>query len=61
MSFLESEKQQEGHHKTEKTHSFGQSKTQNGVREKLLFEWWISGIANDEWSENCSNSSSYIL
>lgn len=48
MSFLEGEEQQEGHHKTEKTHGFRQSETQDGVREKLLFERWISGVTNDE-------------
>lgn len=28
---LESEQQQEGHHKTEKSHGFGQGETQDGV------------------------------
>jgi hypothetical protein len=28
---LESEQQQEGHHKTEKSHSFGQGETQDGI------------------------------
>jgi hypothetical protein len=28
---LECEQQQESHHKTEKTHSFGQGEAQNGV------------------------------
>lgn len=31
LNTLESEEKQEGHHKTEKTHSFRQSETQNGV------------------------------
>lgn len=53
---LECEQQQEGHHKTEKSHSFGQGEAQNGVWEQLLFEWWISGVANDEWTENCSDT-----
>lgn len=54
---LECEQQQEGHHKTEKTHSFGQGEAQDSVWEQLLFEWWISGVANDEWTEHCSDSS----
>lgn len=61
MNFLESEEQQERHHQTEKTHGFGQSESQNGVREKLLFEWWISGIADDERSKNCSNTSTCFV
>jgi len=28
---LEGEQQEEGHHKTEETHGFGQSESQNGV------------------------------
>jgi len=28
---LESEEEEEGHHKTEETHGFGQSESQNGV------------------------------
>lgn len=35
---LESEQQQESHHKTEKSHSFRQGETQDSVREQLLFE-----------------------
>lgn len=54
---LESEQQQEGHHKTEKSHSFRQGEAQNGVWEQLLFEWWVSGVANDEWTEHCSDTS----
>lgn len=53
---LESEQQQEGHHKTEKSHSFRQGEAQDGVWEQLLFEWWISGVANDEWTEHCSDT-----
>lgn len=54
---LESEQQQESHHKTEKSHSFGQGETQDSIWEQLLFEWWISGITNDEWTEYCSDTS----
>lgn len=54
---LESEQQQESHHKTEKSHSFGQGETQDGIWEQLLFEWWISGVANDERPEYCSDTS----
>ena len=46
--FLEGEEQHEGHHQTEETHGFGQSKSQDGVREELLFQTRISGIGNDE-------------
>jgi len=59
MSSLECEEQQERHHETEKTHGFGQSESQDGVGEKLLFKWWISGITDDERSENCSNTSTW--
>jgi len=54
---LESEQEQESHHKTEKSHSFRQGETQDGIWEELLFEWWISGIADDEWTEYCSDTS----
>jgi len=59
MNSLESEEQQEWHHETEKTHGFGQSESQDGIGEKLLFKWWISGIADDERSEHCSNTSTW--
>lgn len=59
LNTLESEEKQEGHHKTEKTHSFRQSETQNGVWEQLLFEWWISGVTDDEGTEDWSNTSTY--
>lgn len=35
---LESEEQQEGHHKTEETHSLREGKAQDGVREQLLLQ-----------------------
>ena len=46
--FLEGEEQHERHHQTEETHGFGQSKTQDGIREQLLFQARVSGIGNDE-------------
>merc|ERR1719183_1393373 len=54
---LESEENQESNHQTEETHSFGQSKTKNGVGEKLLFQGWVSGITNDKRTEHSSNTS----
>ena len=41
---LKCEEEQERHHKTEETHSFGQSEPKNGIREKLLFEGWVPVI-----------------
>lgn len=35
---LESEEEQESHHKTEKTHSFRKGETQDSVGEQLLFQ-----------------------
>lgn len=53
---LEGEEQQEGHHKTEKTHGFRQGETQDGIGEQLLLERWVPGITDDERTEHCSNS-----
>ena len=54
---LKSEQKQKGHHKTEKTHSFRQSETQNGVWKELLFQWWITGVSDNEGTEDRSNTS----
>lgn len=59
MMFLESEQKQKGHHKTEKTHSLWQGETQDGIWEELLFQGWVPGVANDEGTEHCSDSSSW--
>lgn len=53
---LESEEQQEGHHQTEQTHGFGQGESQDSVREQLLLERWVSGVADDEGTEYCSDT-----
>ena len=52
LKHLESKQKEEGHHQTEETHSFGQCESQNSVGEKLLFEGWVTGIANDEGTED---------
>lgn len=44
---LEREQQQESHHKAEKTHGLGQGEAQDGIREQLLFERGVPGVAND--------------
>lgn len=44
---LQRKEDQECNHKTEKTHSLGQGKTQDGVCEKLLLQRWITGVADD--------------
>jgi len=51
-STLESEEQQKSHHKTEETHGLGKGESQNGVREELLLEGRISGVADDEGTED---------
>merc|ERR1719251_571447 len=56
-NFLESEKQQEGHHQTEEPHSLGQGKTQDGVGEELLLERGIPGVADDEGPEDRADAS----
>ena len=55
---LESEEQQESHHKTEETHSFGKGETQNGIGEKLLLERGVSGITDDQTTEDRSDTGS---
>ena len=58
-SGLESEEQHKGHHKAKQTHGLRQSETQNGVREQLLLQSWVSGIADHQTSENSSDSSAF--
>lgn len=56
---LEGKQQHEGHHKTEETHSLGQSKAQDGIREQLLLKTRVAGIADDQAAKDCSDTSSY--
>merc|ERR1719458_747106 len=56
-NFLESEEQQEGHHQAEETHSLRQSKSQDGVREQLLLERRVPGVADDEGPEDGADTS----
>ena len=58
MINLQSEEDEESNHQTEETHSFGESKSKNGVREQLLFQAWVSGVSDDEGAEHGSNTGS---
>merc|ERR1711902_438895 len=58
LTRLKSKEQQEGHHQTEQTHGLGESKSQDGVGEKLLLEGRVPGVADDERPEDRSNTSS---
>ena len=53
---LESEEDKEGNHETEKSHSLRQSEAQDGVREQLRLQWWVSGVANNQRAEHSSDS-----
>ena len=53
---LQSKEDQEGDHQTEQTHGLGQGKAQNGVREELRLERWVTRVANDQWAEHCSDT-----
>lgn len=59
VNSLESEQQQEGHHKTEQTHSLGQGEAQDGVWEQLLLEGGVPGVADDQRAEHCSDTRSW--
>ena len=60
-SGLESKKDEESNHQTEKTHGLGEGESQNGVWEELTLQWWVTSVANDEGTENCSNTWKKIL
>jgi len=55
-SSLQSKEDQEGDHQTEQTHGLGQGKAQNGVREELRLERWVTCVANDQRAEHCSDT-----
>jgi len=55
--YLESEQEQESHHKAEKTHSLGQSKSKNSKGEKLALQGGVPGIADDQGAEDTANAS----
>lgn len=56
---LEGEQEQESHHETEETHSLGQGEAQDGVREQLLLQGWVPGVADDQRAEYGSNTSTW--
>lgn len=56
VNSLESEEQQEGHHKTEQSHSLGQGEAQDSVWEQLLLEGGVPGIADDQGTEHRSDT-----
>ena len=53
---LEGEEQQKGHHQTEKSHGFRESETQDGVREKLLFQGWVTRVTDDQGAEDATDT-----
>lgn len=55
---LEGEQDHETHGEAEKSHSLGESESENGVGEELLLQRGITGISDDESSEDVSNTSS---
>lgn len=56
---LESEQQQEGHHETEQTHGLRQGESQDSVREQLLLQRGVAGVADDQGAEHCSDTSTW--
>ena len=54
--YLESEEQEEGHHKTEETHGLWEGKAEDGVREELLLEGWVPGVPDDQGPEDGPNT-----
>jgi len=52
LKTLKREQEQEGHHKTEQSHSLGQSEPENGIGEELLLERRVPRVADDERAEH---------
>ena len=57
LFYLESKEEEESHHETEKSHGLRQGKTQNGIREELLFQGRVAGIADDQRAEDAADTS----
>ena len=44
VTYLEGEEEQEGHHKTEKSHGLREGESQDGVGEQLLLKSRVPGV-----------------
>merc|ERR1712018_550719 len=55
---LQSEEDDKSDHQAKQTHSLGQGKAENGVREQLLLQRGVPGVTDDQRAEHCSDTSS---